>query len=166
MPTPVYTTLRSSADWERARSQDHTGWSYDQNGALPVEREVFAALAQPKVYTVAGWDTPPPTYPARAARYLDDPPEPEPEPYEREADEERTRKRGRRPPKRPDRNITRSFRLPMEAPEKIDFLCEVYRMSAGQVVARLIDEAYRRDVVESGALEVLADDLGIIAPRP
>ncbi len=147
----IYAVLLNAADWASILNHDPHIWSYDRAGRFRVEPEVLAARADPRVWTDAGYDTPPRTYPALAARVLHPP---APDPVER-------------PPRKVTKlgGIARTYLLPREAPEQIDCLCEVYRLSASATIARLVAEAYRRDVVESGALAVLADDLGIIAPR-
>ena len=167
MPSYIHTVLRSLEDWERARSGDPAIWSYDQDGKLAVPADVFAARAGPNIWTPTGkWDNPPITYPSRAVRELADEPPPQstdPEPEAEKAPAVRHRRRSRaalRP------GVRKSYLLPVEAPEKLDYLCEAYRMDPSQVIARLIDEAYRRDVVESGLLAMLGDDFGIIAPKP
>lgn len=167
MPAYIHTILRSPADWERACSGDPAIWSYDQDCRLVVPADVFATRAGPNIWTPTGkWDSPPLTYPSRAVRELaDEPPpqSPDPEPGEPSAPAVRHRRRSRAAA-RP--GVRKHYLLPVETPEKLDYLCEAYRMDPSQVVARLIDEAYRRDVVESGLLAVLGDDFGIIAPKP
>lgn len=163
MPTHIYSTLRSRADWERATSGDHAVWSHDRLGAVKVGPEDFNARAGTNVWTPAGWDKEPATYPCYAVRIFEDPAPHSPESGQVSTPKITVKKR---PGGRVRRAyIRRSYRLTPEMPEKLDFLCEAYRMEPGQVLDRLVDEAYRRDVVDSGLLAVLGDDLGIIAPR-
>lgn len=159
MTQHIYAVLRSAADWAAILNHDPHLWAYDRTGHFPVEPEVLAARAAPNVWTESGWDLPPRSYPGLAIRVLE--PAPAPASVVEDVPEAPARRRRRARPA-----ITRQYRLPQEAPEQIDCLCEVYRLSASAVVARLIAEAYRRDVVESGALAILAKDEGIIAPLP
>lgn len=156
MTTPqyIYATLRSPVDWEAAAGGDPSIWYYDRAGSFRVEPDVLAARAEPGIWTEAGKDKPPSGYPAMAARALRPPPAPS------GTRAQRKRNTGRKV--LPGVRVV--LTLPIEAPEQIDCLCEAYRLRPGEVVARLVAEAYRRDVVESGLLEALLDDDTVIAP--
>lgn len=151
----IYAVLRSPADWDAAVGGDPSVWYYDKAGSFRVEPDVLAARCEPSIWTEAGKDKPPRGYPALAARALSGPP---PAPSEE----------GAKRRKRTGRKVLAGARvvltLPIEAPEQLDCLCEAYRLRPGEVVARLVAEAYRRDVVESGLLEALLDDETVIAP--
>lgn len=163
----VYALLRSSTDWERVVSGDPSIWTYDRGGLLPVGAETLALRAGARVWTETGYDSPPRAYPALAVRTLEPPPAPQKDAPSEEAPP--PSRRGRRPRKRWSRRedaATLSVRVPREVPEQLDYLCEAYRMSTGQVITRLVQAAYQRDVVESGLIAVLAGADDIIAPLP
>jgi hypothetical protein len=157
-PDYIYAVLRSPDDWASIVAHEPRLWSYDKPGLLKVEPEILAERAAPNVWTSEGWDAPPRTYPALAVRVLN-PPEDRPrreEPASPSAPAPR--------PKRKYRTlgtIRRQYRLPPDTPEQLECLAEVYRLDVSKVVARIVAEAYRRDVVESGMLAILAagDDL-------
>lgn len=158
----LYAKLFSREDWLRATGGDPSVWSYDERGMQPVEPEVFASRAGINVWTSTGkWDGEPTTYPCLAVRELREPDSPQSNepvrPQRRRSYRHHANRRG---------VVTKTYAFPPETPEKLDLLCEAYRMRPGQVLSRLVDEAYRRDVVESGLLAVLGDDVGIIAPVP
>lgn len=163
----VYALLRAAADWDRVVTGDPSVWSYDRAGRLEVDAVTLAQRADPQVWTEAGWDTPPRAYPALAVRVLNPAPAQElaPEAPSEPARPRRSRHRGR---KRGTRTgvVLSQVRVPIELPEQLDCLCEAYRMAPGQVITRLVQEAYRRDVVESGLLAILGARDDIIAPTP
>lgn len=133
-------------------------WCYDKDGRFHVEVDVFAARAHPNVWTDTGWDKPPRTYPSLAIREL----RTAAPPLEAPAPASGRRKKGR-PPRR--ETLIRGYRLAPETVEQIDALCEAYRLRPSAVLSRLVAEAYRRDVVESGLIALLVED-DVIAPVP
>lgn len=159
----IYAVLRSEADWHAILNHDPHLWSYDRTGHFPVEPEALASRAAPNVWTETGWDSPPRAYPGLAIRILNPPVAAE----EVAAPQEEAPRRGPRAKRKHLRKgVALQLTVPVECPEQLDCLCEVYRLTKSATVARLIADAYRRDVVESGMLAVLAEDAGIIAPRP
>ena len=170
----VYALLRGADDWTRVTSGDPSVWSYDRRGALPVDPDVLVSRAATRVWTEAGWDVPPRGYPALAVRVLR---QPEPERVEEAssgatdtppvAKEKRRRGRSgwRKIPNAQGNVALNTLRVAPEVPEQIDCLCEAYRMNPGQVITRLVQDAYRRDVVESGLIAILSG-ADIEAPVP
>lgn len=160
----IYTRLKSIGDWERARSGDPSIWFHDQALRLRVDPKQFGERAGPNIWTPSGdWDGEPKLFPCLAVREWADAPAPQ---SDRDEDPPNPRAGALRPRGRKRAFVTKQYRLPPEAPEKIALLCEVYRLAPGAVIDRLVDEAYRRDVVDAGMLAVLAGDDGILAPIP
>lgn len=166
----IYALLRGVDDWARVTSGDPSIWSYDRNGVLPVSEGDLGERADTDVWTESGWNVPPRGYPALAVRVLRrrtiaPATEATRPPVVPARKSRRGRPGWRKIPDRQGNVALNTLRVAPEVPEQIDCLCEAYRMGPGQVITRLVQDAYRRDVVESGLIAILSG-ADIAAPVP
>lgn len=160
----IYATIRSPTDWARVKAGDAACWSYDARGLRRVSPEDVAERARPDIWYDGGWGREPASFatPFYVIRYLEDPPQSTANTGTNSRSGPR-RKRGHRIRRQTTR---RTYTVTLEFAEKLDLLCEAYRLAPGMVIDRLVDEAYRRDIVSSGLLSLLRAEDDVIAPLP